>query len=206
MLKHGSMTVLRSGAGLSGCTGAYGRRGLRSMAAPRSLGGVIRNSDEDREKNHTAMTAPHDIQMRHFRGGVPQQSLSPLIVGGGVAAVAYSGKIVLEAYDRRAARKAAEAAAAEEAAANGEKVEEKSGGFVNWLSFMLGKNFYEGGFEDEMTRREAALILGIRESAPREKVREAHRRLALLNHPDTGGSTFVASKINEAKDKLLGAN
>ena len=57
----------------------------------------------------------------------------------------------------------------------------------------------------QMTKREAALILGIRESAPKKKVREAHRRLSVINHPDTGGSTFLASKINEAKEKLLGA-
>lgn len=61
-----------------------------------------------------------------------------------------------------------------------------------------------GGFEAEMTKREAALILGVRESSPRKKVRAAHRKLAMLNHPDTGGSTFLASKINEAKEKLLG--
>ncbi|GBG25040.1 Mitochondrial import inner membrane translocase subunit TIM14 [Hondaea fermentalgiana] len=146
------------------------------------------------------------LQSRGFRATVPQESLSPLIVGGGVAVVAYSGKLVLEAIDRRQARQEAAAAAAkEEAAQGGGETEKKESGWLSWLSFMLGKNFYEGGFEEEMTKREAALILGIRESATREKVREAHRRLAMLNHPDTGGSTYVATKINEAKDKLLGA-
>jgi len=37
-----------------------------------------------------------------------------------------------------------------------------------------------------MTRREAALILGLRESAPQERVREAHRRIMIANHPDAG--------------------
>ena len=68
------------------------------------------------------------------------------------------------------------------------------------------KRFYEGGFEEEMTRREAALILGVRETAGRERIREAHRKLMLLNHPDKGGSIFVTAKINEAKDKLLGSD
>ena len=54
-----------------------------------------------------------------------------------------------------------------------------------------------------MTRREAALILGIRESSPKAKVKEAHRRVLLLNHPDRGGSTHIATKINEAKEMLL---
>jgi hypothetical protein len=115
-----------------------------------------------------------------------------------------------------------------------------------------------------MDRREASLILGIRESAGEEKVRDAHRRIMIANHPDSGarigragalmggtassaggvagvggeafegssrssaartrspthpantspphptththpgGSGFIAAKVNEAKDKLLG--
>eukprot|EP00871_Galdieria_phlegrea_P005391 jgi/Galph1/5853/GphlegSOOS_G4473.1 len=61
-----------------------------------------------------------------------------------------------------------------------------------------------GGFEPEMTREEAFQILGIRKGASLENIRAAHRRLMLLNHPDSGGSTVIASKVNEAKDLLLG--
>ena len=64
--------------------------------------------------------------------------------------------------------------------------------------------FYKGGFQSEMNRREAALILGVRESAAEEKVKEAHRRIMIANHPDAGGSSFIAAKVNEAKDLLLG--
>ncbi|KAM0948159.1 putative DnaJ domain, Chaperone J-domain superfamily [Dioscorea sansibarensis] len=66
------------------------------------------------------------------------------------------------------------------------------------------RKFYEGGFQPSMTRREAALILGIRENATPDKVREAHRKVMVANHPDAGGSHYLASKINEAKDVLLG--
>ncbi|KAM3205036.1 mitochondrial import inner membrane translocase subunit TIM14-1 [Capsicum chacoense] len=66
------------------------------------------------------------------------------------------------------------------------------------------RKFYEGGFQPKMTRREAALILGVRESTPADKVREAHRKVMVANHPDAGGSHYLASKINEAKDILLG--
>jgi DnaJ family protein C protein 19 len=75
---------------------------------------------------------------------------------------------------------------------------------ASFFASLFARGFYEGGFEDQMTRREAALILGVRETATREKIREAHRRMALLNHPDTGGSPFLAQKINEAKELLLG--
>ncbi|CAO3627914.1 hypothetical protein PS15m_002685 [Mucor circinelloides] len=63
--------------------------------------------------------------------------------------------------------------------------------------------FYKGGFDAKMNKREAALILGVRESAAtKQKIKEAHRRIMLLNHPDRGGSPFLALKINEAKEFL----
>jgi DnaJ family protein C protein 19 len=64
--------------------------------------------------------------------------------------------------------------------------------------------FLQGGFEPTMSRTEALQILGLREGAPREKIREAHRKLMRINHPDTGGSAYLAAKVNEAKDVLLG--
>ncbi|KAL9995838.1 putative DnaJ domain, Chaperone J-domain superfamily [Helianthus debilis subsp. tardiflorus] len=83
-------------------------------------------------------------------------------------------------------------------------------GIQAWHSFKnrpprpKSRRFYEGGFQQTMTRREAALILGVRESAAADKVREAHRRVMVANHPDAGGSHYLASKINEAKDVMLG--
>lgn len=62
-----------------------------------------------------------------------------------------------------------------------------------------------GGFEAEMTRKEAFQILGLREGANKDAIRTAHRRLMRLNHPDNGGSTYVATKVNEAKDMLSAA-
>ncbi|MBL6939564.1 MAG: DnaJ domain-containing protein [Alphaproteobacteria bacterium] len=55
-----------------------------------------------------------------------------------------------------------------------------------------------------MTRREALSVLGLEEGATDEQIRAAHRRLMQQYHPDKGGSDYLASKINEAKDFLLG--
>lgn len=62
----------------------------------------------------------------------------------------------------------------------------------------------QGGFLQEMNKREAAQILGTRESAGEDRVREAHLRIMKANHPDLGGSSYLAEKVNEAKDLLLG--
>lgn len=57
--------------------------------------------------------------------------------------------------------------------------------------------------DGRMSREEALAILGLQAEADDQAIREAHRRLMQKLHPDRGGSDWLASRINLAKDTLL---
>jgi hypothetical protein len=55
----------------------------------------------------------------------------------------------------------------------------------------------------DVTVEEAYAILGLAPGADAEAIKEAHRRLMVKLHPDHGGSDYLATKINRARDVLL---
>ena len=66
------------------------------------------------------------------------------------------------------------------------------------------QKYLMGGFDKKMNKNEALQILNLTEGKLNQKVlKSTHRKIMLANHPDKGGSPYVATKINEAKDWLL---
>ena len=112
---------------------------------------------------------------------------STLVVAGiTLAAVGFTGRYVLR-------RMPAISQKMSEAVKNIPKLDSQT---------LANSKYYKGGFEPKMTRREASLILGVSPTANKAKVKEQFKKVMAVNHPDRGGSPYIAAKINEAKDLL----
>ncbi len=74
--------------------------------------------------------------------------------------------------------------------------------FAGWREADQGQRQGRGS-SGAMTRREAFEVLGLAEGAAAADIIRAHRTLMKKFHPDHGGSTTLAARVNQAKDVLM---
>lgn len=183
---------------------------------------LLLNNHRDDDTRKSKGSSFIDLQTTRNYSPTAKTENASLVMGlGAIAATAKAGQYAVAAYrewkenqpeesEESINTKNQDADGDQQAKANtntktsNEKQNEKRENIFSSL-FNVGTKYYEGGFEDKMTKGEAALILGVRPSSTEKRIKEAHRKLLILNHPDTGGSTFLSGKLNEAKDLLIKA-
>lgn len=147
-------------------------------------------------------------QVAHYHSTPQAEKAVAIVLGlGAISALSYAGSSAVKAYneykaslpseeeleemrkqqEKEAGAQQEEQQQQQEAQASSKSSKEEGGKrenvFAQWFGVGVGAKYYEGGFEETMTRREAALILGVRESSPASRIKEAHRKLLVLNHP-----------------------
>lgn len=73
----------------------------------------------------------------------------------------------------------------------------------NWRETPFQENHTPGAAAPKSSTQEAYEILGLQPGASKADIKAAHRRLIQRLHPDHGGSSYLAARINWAKDVLL---
>lgn len=177
----------------------FGRAGLGGMLVSTALawhlsGRVRRASRPTPGKRSTVRTAALEMELDHDSGGLEgvvlagrfegkelsQLSLEELLELGGALSADGESMQLLEAYlDSR---------------------------FPVWREHMdadMGNGKGRAPASGPMTKQEAYEVLGLEAGASAAEVRKAHRRLMQRLHPDLGGTSFLAARINEAKEVLL---
>ena len=75
-------------------------------------------------------------------------------------------------------------------------------GILNIFNYFSRVRSEDGRYRGVMSKEKAYKILGLNKGATKEEVKKQYRKLMKHNHPDTGGSKYLSSLINAAKDKL----
>ena len=75
--------------------------------------------------------------------------------------------------------------------------------FINRYSFSEKKEYTDSNTKSVMSKEEARQLLGVGVPATSQEINSAFNRLMKKNHPDVGGTNYLAEKLIQARDILL---
>jgi hypothetical protein len=150
-----------------------------------------RRSREDDDKYRLqSLPINSSLQIAHYHSSPPNERVVAVILGlGALSAGSYAASNAVTAYKEWKASipEEPEEPPIEEVKGSGKDQETQQQGrtgqkkeeseergeniFSQWFGVGVGSKYYEGGFEETMTRREAALILGVRESSSPARIK-----------------------------------
>ena len=176
-----------------------GRAALGGMLISAALGwvGLMRRSKSPRPtpgKTSSVRTAALEMELDHDSGSLE----------GTVLAGSYEGKL-LSALDQDALMRLYRELSGD---SESRQLLEAylDGRFPVWRQDAeadIGRGEGTAPGSGPMTKQEAYKVRGLEAGASAADIRKAHRSLMQRLHPDVGGSSFLAARINEAKDVLL---
>lgn len=161
------------------------------------LGGIFGSSQKSTGQTSHVETERLEMELDHDTGHMDGKCLTGRFAGRALSSL--SDREAVELY--------------QEFAADGHKEAALMEAYLDWrvadwrdraeqdTASGSGRARQTGG---RMTPDEARAVLEVGPNASEEDIRQAHRRLMMKLHPDQGGSTYLAARINEAKEVLLG--
>jgi hypothetical protein len=197
---------LRRGGGVAALAGApvFSVTGRFTAAIPLGLFGLGLLNVFPKLAGLGARTQPSPGQTSKVRSRAIEMELDHdsgemrgTFVGGKYAGVA------LEALDRAALISVLPGLDEESRALLEAYLDRREPGWREHVEEDAGAGTREPPRHGPMTKEEASQILGIEPSASAIEIRRAHRTLMMKLHPDQGGSTYLAARVNEAKEILL---
>ncbi len=112
----------------------------------------------------------------------------------------------LDSFDRDALLEAGRAADIESRALLEAYLDRRFPGWREDVEADAGPRSRGSAKQAGMTQEEAYEVLGLQPGADADEIRRAHRTLMKKLHPDQGGSTYLAARVNMAKEVLLGTH
>lgn len=196
------------GVALFGLAGFLALRGALPLAIPLAafalslvaggsgLGGFTGSGQKSKGQTSHVQTERLEMELDHDTGYMDGKCLQGKFAGRTLSSM--SEREVIELYASFEADGLKEAALME--------------AYLNWRvpnwqekTEQAKERTGRGGFSrGRMSVEEARAVLEVSPDASAEEIRQAHRRLMMKLHPDLGGSNYLAARINEAKDVLLG--